>query len=203
MTLLDLILPRRCAGCDAPNTRWCHHCARTTTTLRSVERSSLTTPAYALAPYAGPARRLVLAYKDNRRELASVLGSGLADGLIRLAEQAPAWADDVWLVPAPSRAAAAAGRGGNHMLRAADHTARELARQGIPAHVAPALRVSGTRDSVGLTPSQRTANLRGAVSVIRRNTPRPAPPRSSSTTWSPRVRQPPPACAHSAKRTFR
>ncbi|WP_246477098.1 ComF family protein [Actinokineospora xionganensis] len=62
------------------------------------------------------------------------------------------------------------------MLRAAVHTAGELARHGMTAHVAPALRVAGTRDSVGLTRSQRAANLRGAVSVKRGTTPPPGTP---------------------------
>lgn len=175
MTFLDLILPKHCAGCETPNTRWCPTCARTTS-LREVERSTLTTPTYALAPYAGPARRLVLQYKDNRRELAPILGGCLAQALLRLAESGPTWADDVWLIPAPSRSGAAARRGGNHMLRAATHTAEELARQAMKAHVAPALRVTGTRDSVGLTRTQRAANIHGAVSVRRRSAPPPGTP---------------------------
>ncbi|SDH56841.1 hypothetical protein SAMN05192558_11169 [Actinokineospora alba] len=62
------------------------------------------------------------------------------------------------------------------MLRAATHTARELARHGMNAHVAPALQVTGTRDSVGLTRNQRAANLRGAVTVKPRNAPPPGTP---------------------------
>lgn len=58
------------------------------------------------------------------------------------------------------------------MLLAAGHTARELARRGTPAHVAPALRMApGTRDIGGLSPAQRAANLRGALSVNHRDKP--------------------------------
>lgn len=176
MDFLDLILPRQCAGCRSPNTRWCSRCAHSTT-LRTVERSTLTTPVYALSPYAGPARKLVLAYKDQRRELAPILGRTFAAALIRLAEERPPWADDIWLIPAPSRSSAARRRGGNHMLRAATHTARALARQGIPSHVAPALAMAPrTRDSVGLTAGQRATNLYGALTVTHRNAPPPGTP---------------------------
>lgn len=172
MDLLGLVLPRHCAGCGTPHTRWCVPCARSTDTVRTVERGTLGTPVYALSPYAGPARKLVIAYKDGRRELAPVLGRTFAEALLRLAEDRPPWAEDVWLIPAPSRPSAASRRGGNHMLLAAVHTARELARRGVPAHVAPALRMApGTRDSAGLTPGQRTLNLRGALSVRHRDKP--------------------------------
>ena len=67
-----------------------------------------------------------------------------------------------WLVPVPSRPAAARARGGDHVLR----LCRRLA-DGRPGWaVEPALRLTGrVRDSVGLTPAERAANLAGRLSV--------------------------------------
>ncbi len=67
-----------------------------------------------------------------------------------------------WLVPAPSRPAAARARGGDHVLR----LARALAADRPDVRVAPALALARrTRDSVGLDAAQRAANLEGRLRV--------------------------------------
>jgi predicted amidophosphoribosyltransferase len=176
---LELILPRHCAGCGAPGTRWCPSCAETVDGLWRVDRTALDNgpPVFALAAYGGSARRFVVSYKDRgRRELAPIMGASIADGLTRLADRVP-WGSEVWLVPAPSRSAAARRRGGNHMTAAATYACRILAERGTVAHVAPALRMAArTRDSVGLGPTARAANLRGALSVCPRDAPSPGTP---------------------------
>ncbi|MDQ3576839.1 MAG: hypothetical protein M3443_04395 [Actinomycetota bacterium] len=60
--------------------------------LFAVERTITDTgpPMFALAPYGGSARRLVIAYKDRgRRELAETMGHALSAALPRLAERVP------------------------------------------------------------------------------------------------------------------
>ncbi|CRK59706.1 Competence protein F homolog, phosphoribosyltransferase domain; protein YhgH required for utilization of DNA as sole source of carbon and energy [Alloactinosynnema sp. L-07] len=166
--LLDLLLPRFCAGCRTQGTRWCTPCTDATDGLFTVRRAALEKrpPAHALAPYNGPARRFVIAYKDGRRELAPIMGAHFAKALLRLETR------DVTMVPAPSRWSAARKRGGNHIARAAEHTAKALTNHQITAQVVPALKMAWrTRDSAGLNPIQRAANLHGALTVVRKPPP--------------------------------
>ncbi|MEU8898413.1 ComF family protein [Nocardia sp. NPDC048505] len=161
-TLLDLILPAACAGCDRPGTVWCAACAAELgPPVRVRPRTDPGVPCWALSPYSGPARRAVLAAKERgRRDLSDPLGRALADGLTRLRSERRM----LVLVPAPSRSAAARQRGGDPVVRAARAAARWLP----DCRVAPLLRVwRGVRDSVGLTPYERRHNLRGRISVAR------------------------------------
>jgi predicted amidophosphoribosyltransferase len=156
-SILDLVLPTYCAGCDTPATAWCPDCAASLGVV-PVARPSLGN-AYALADYSGPARRAVIAYKERgRRELSTVLGGALATALPAIR------AGPFTLVPAPSRPSAARARFGQHMTAVAHACARALAKAGHEALVAPVLHLSGrARDSVGLTPEARTANLQGRI----------------------------------------
>ncbi|MCP2274800.1 ComF family protein [Nocardia amikacinitolerans] len=161
--LLDLALPASCAGCGAVGVGWCADCAAALTggPTRVRPRTDPGVPCWALAPYAGPARRAVLAAKERgRRDLAAPLGLAMARGLAGL--RTP---DRVLVVvPAPSRGASARRRGGDPVLRTAHAAAGWLP----DCRVVPMLRVWwGVRDSVGLTPGERQHNLRGRVSVRR------------------------------------
>jgi predicted amidophosphoribosyltransferase len=166
---LDLLLPATCAGCGAHGSACCPSCALVWGNPRPVARGNGGAgPAlYALAPYSGVARRLVLSYKErNRRDLAQPLAARLASALPYLPE---AEADDTgawWIVPVPSRRAAARARGGSHMLRLARECAAAMAAAGRIAMVAPALELAaGVRESVGLDRAARQANLGGRVRV--------------------------------------
>jgi predicted amidophosphoribosyltransferase len=156
-SILDLLVPNYCAGCDVPGTSWCTDCAGSLGVF-PVARPGLD-DAYALAGYAGAARRAVLAYKEKgRHELSAVLGAALATALPTIR------AGPFTVVPAPSRPAAARARYGQHMTAVARACAVALARAGHRASVAPVLRLSGrARDSVGLDPDARAANLRGRL----------------------------------------
>jgi predicted amidophosphoribosyltransferase len=105
---------------------------------------------YALAGYDGAARRAVIAYKERgRRELATPFGRLLAEALDKL----PGGAERI--VPVPSRPAAARRRGGQHMLLVAERTGKP---------VWPVLRLDRrAKDSVGLDPAERAANLAGRL----------------------------------------
>jgi predicted amidophosphoribosyltransferase len=165
--LVDLILPRRCAGCGTPDTVWCPWCARTLGAPQPVARPGLAR-AYALAEYRGPPRHAVLAYKERgRRELAAHLGRAVAAALPAIR------AGPVVLVPAPSRPAAARARGGQHMTT----VARRCAAQLSGTEVVPALRLDGkAADSVGLAAPARAANLLGRLRVDPRHRPPPGVP---------------------------
>ena len=164
--LLDLVVPGRCAGCGTDGPSLCTGCAALLGPVRQVPAGPGLPPVYALGRYHGPLRTALLAYKERgRRELADPFGRAIADGLRQLQREHA----EVCLVPVPSRAAAARRRGGDHVRRLAAASAAALAADGVPAAVAPALRLAGgVRDSVGLDPAARVANLAGRVR------PRPA-----------------------------
>ncbi len=89
----------------------------------------------------------------------------------------PPPAGTLWLVPAPSRALASRKRGGHHMARVAAQVAGHLAAHGVPAAVAPALRLTRrAEDSVGLAPAARVANLARHLSVDPAGVPPPGAP---------------------------
>jgi predicted amidophosphoribosyltransferase len=155
--LLDLLLPGSCGGCGALGPGWCPACS---TQLGPPSSPLLVGElvAVAVGRYRGPLRSAVLAYKERgRRDLAAPLA-----GLLAATLPAGAPPDGWWLVPAPSRPAAARPRGGDHVLRLCRH----LARADPGLHVAAALRLSRrARDSVGLDAAQRAENLAGRLRV--------------------------------------
>ncbi|WP_433629612.1 ComF family protein [Nocardia sp. CA-120079] len=158
-TLLDLILATACAGCGVAGAGWCVDCAATLAgpPMRVRPRADPDVPCWALAPYAGPARRVVLAAKEHgRRDLAEPVGLALACALARLRDDERS----LVLIPAPSRRVSARRRGGDPVVR----TTRAAARWLPDSRVIPMLRVWwGVRDSVGLTIGERQHNLRGRI----------------------------------------
>ncbi|PZS21531.1 MAG: amidophosphoribosyltransferase [Pseudonocardiales bacterium] len=189
--LLDLLLPVDCGGCGVPGALLCSDCA---VLLGAPVRvyppcCGADAPVYALGAYRGRLRTALLAYKERgRRDLAAPLGAALASALLHLPNLAAPGGSrsldadcgkrgldyrslhperrgtGVCLVPVPSRGAAAARRGGQHVTLLAQRAAAALACAGVAAAVAPALRVApGVRDSVGLGVAARQANLAGRV----------------------------------------
>jgi predicted amidophosphoribosyltransferase len=174
--LLDLLLPVDCGGCDAPGAVLCGDCAAVLRAPFQVHPPSCpaTPPVYALGTYHDPLRAAVLAYKERgRRDLATPLGLALASALLQLRSLHPdCGAGAGWLVPVPSAPAAAGRRGGQHVELLARRAAAALAGAGLAAAVAPALRMgTGVRDSVGLAPAARRANLAGRVLARRAGLP--------------------------------
>ena len=149
---LDLLAPRACAGCDRPDFLLCSSC-------RSLLFRPLwvPAPAYALglalacAPYRGPVRRIILAWKDHDNrpldgplgqvmaELAPVL-SRLIDPLLR-----PKPAGAILVVPAPSSAASLRRRGRIHLQPILLSLVQALQRQGLDARAEPALIMDSVR----------------------------------------------------------
>jgi predicted amidophosphoribosyltransferase len=155
--LVDLVLPGDCAGCGAPVQPWCQQCRAQ---LGPPTRPPLSGGPVVLAVgrYTGPLRSALLRYKERgRRDIAGPLGALLTVAVDEAVGPAP-----VWLVPAPSRPAAARARGGDHVAR----LCRAVAARRPGVRVARPLRLgSGARDSVGLDAEQRAANLAGRVRV--------------------------------------
>lgn len=165
--LLDLVLPGDCAGCGEPGPVWCAPCRGRCGTPSWVELPGGPT-VLAAGRYRGPLRTALLRYKErDRRDLAGPLAQLLGGPVAELARPAPAL---TWLVPAPSRPAAARARGGDHVLR----LCRELAAARPELRVARALRLTRrARDSVGLDARERAANLEGRLRVRAAGLPPP------------------------------
>lgn len=188
--LLDLLVPSGCAGCGVAGPALCSGCGALLAGAPSrVRLPGTDPPVYALGRYRGPLRETVLAYKERgRRELSRPLGAALSRALLSPAlpgalstalpaVRSPALpaalspalpvadpAAGLWLVPVPSRAFAVRRRGTDHVRALAETTAAALAARGVPAAVAPALKLArGARDSVGLDAPARAANLSGRI----------------------------------------
>lgn len=177
-TLTDLFLPIHCAGCTAYGSSLCVRCLATFDGPFPVQRPDVGPPIHALGTYRDTVRTIILCFKERgRRDLAHPLGALMAAILPTLDDVRPARDGTWWLVPAPSKPRAARRRGGSHMLALARATAAALARDGRPAAVAPALRLtSGARDSAGLDAVERRANLTGRVKFHAPGAPPPGTP---------------------------
>jgi predicted amidophosphoribosyltransferase len=118
-------------------------------------------PPWAVAPYAGPVRQLIVAHKERGLAgLAGPLGAALARAVLAAAVQG----EPVLLVPVPSSRASVRRRGEDPTLRIARAAAREATRRGAAAHCLRALRHRRrVADQAGLTATGRAANLDGAL----------------------------------------
>ena len=167
--LLDLVLPRSCAGCDAPGAGLCADCrlllgGRPLGLVRPEPCPAGLPPLAARTAYDGAVRRLLVAHKERgQTRLARPLGAALAGAVQVLGVRGP-----VVLCPAPSARSAVRARGHDHALQLARAAARTLTAGGCPA-TALALLVPGrlVADQSGLDSAARAANLAGALRVRR------------------------------------
>lgn len=170
--LVDLVLPRTCAGCGAPGVFLCRGCAGL------LARPHLATPrrfpegfppTVAAGAYDGPVRPAVVAFKERgRAELARPLGTALALAVGAVVAAVPGQpATRVLLVPVPSSARALRDRGRDHVRELAVHAVHELRSAGVPADQRRLLRRRGrVRDSAELSVAQRRANLAGTFELV-------------------------------------
>lgn len=153
----ELVLPKRCAGCGAAGEMLCAACKRELAVppRRVFPNTPTHAPVFALGPYAGAHRGVVLAMKERRHlavrpHVGAVLDAALA--YLEARGEIPA---DAVLVPAPTRERSARERGGDPVEQLCRATGRK---------VAPVLRLeAGTADQSGLDEAGRRANLSGAV----------------------------------------
>lgn len=171
--LVDLLLPRRCAGCGAPSGPLCHCC---TGLLGAAPRAYPPRPAplglpppWAAARYEGSVKTMIVAYKERgRTDLARPLGAALAravlaayGGVERARRRAP-----VVLVAVPSARPAVRRRGHDPNLGIAAAAVTELRRQGVASESLQALaHVRSVADQAELGARARWDNVCGALAV--------------------------------------
>ncbi|MFY1697873.1 MULTISPECIES: ComF family protein [unclassified Solwaraspora] len=194
-SLVDLVLPTRCAGCGSTaaaraaaevrvRLRYgvCDDCVAQVLRLRP--RSVRPTPAppglpdcVALGEYAGVLRELLLAYKERgRHRLARPLGRLLAAAVAATAADRTR---PVLLVAVPSTAAAVRARHGDHLRRITRYAVAALRADGWRVSVARPLRALPRPDSAGLDSAGRLASARAGFRHRRvgLDTRRPPDPR--------------------------
>lgn len=131
----DLFLPRACVACGSPGTWWCPECAATCAPEPAERRLAPDLAAVAALPYAGAARAVVLAHKNDQvRALGDVLAEWLAAALDALPSAGRHGADNgpaLVVIPATSRSRRARG------FDPVADVARRVARtRGLPVHPA-------------------------------------------------------------------
>lgn len=172
-------MPVACPGCGALDVLWCPACeallcgppARVEATAPRLDRLDgvPVLPVWALAPYSGPVREVVVAWKDRgRADLDRLVGPPVRAAARAVATAAaPAAAGrPLLVVGAPSTAASRRARGRDHVRALARAAAAGLHNAGLDATVVPALARRGRgRDQVGLGARARARNLTGSVAT--------------------------------------
>lgn len=173
MALLDLVLPRRCAGCEAsvPVSSLhplCPACAETVppASLRAILDPAPPgmPPAWAGAAYEGPVRSALLAAKERGRGgIDALMGSLLSRSLVSAAAALPS---AVVAVPVPCSPLSRRHRRDDVVLRWSRRACRLARAAGVQVRLAPALRHNrAVRDQGGLSAVDRVSNLAGALVV--------------------------------------
>ncbi|MER6202260.1 ComF family protein [Streptomyces sp. NPDC001586] len=177
--LAGLVLPVDCAGCGAVRVLVCAGCRETLSgagagPVRPSPRPAGLPVVRAAAVYEGGVRALLLAHKERGAlPLAGVLGEALAGAVLAGGPvggpvRAGPPAAEVALVPVPSARRQVRARGHDPARRIALAAAGRLRRAGVPARVAPVLRLRrAVADQAGLGARQRRENLAGALTVCR------------------------------------
>lgn len=132
----DLFLPRACVGCGSPGTWWCPECDAACEPEPAARRVAPDLTAVSALPYAGAARAVVLAHKNDQvRALGNVLAEWLAAALAALA--LTGWdrtGRAVTLVPVPATGRSRRARGFDPVAEVT-----RLAGGGLGLPVRPAL----------------------------------------------------------------
>ena len=156
--LLDFVFPSRCAVCDSLGPNLCADCSEV---LRPVPHAFVRGPVVGrAATYLSPeVSKLLVSFKDRGQ---SALVNDLNELIAPLVAELASFSEAVHLVPAPSRVENFARRGFTPSVV----LARALSNQVSNAHVLNCLVLAkDVKDQVGLTSSQRHANLAGSMSL--------------------------------------
>lgn len=171
-TIRDLLLPRGCAGCDAPDQVLCPRCR--SLFARAYRREfpvGMLGFLYACARYEGPVRHAVLAWKDHGDvECDHVFGAILGDLVVSMLSgrvMTVMTADAVVVVPAPSSLRSMRARQRWHTLALARSVAAVLRTHGVDARMRAILRTRGiSHKSVEtVTAAQRADRIGGHIEV--------------------------------------
>ncbi|MCL3862668.1 ComF family protein [Actinotalea sp. K2] len=179
--LSRLVLPVECPGCGEWDVPVCDACravldgppVRCEEDVPRLDRMDglAPLPVWALASYAGPARGLVLGWKDRGRvdltglmvEAVHRVGAEVAPSLVG-AVLGPG-GGRLLVVPVPTTAAARRRRGADLVRRLAVGLVDGLCQGGLDAGLAPVLARRRARDQVGLGARARARNSAGSVRV--------------------------------------
>ncbi|MFD3761868.1 ComF family protein [Streptomyces sp. NPDC058622] len=184
--LAGLVLPVDCAGCGAARVLLCPDCGDALSgagagPVRPSPRPEGLPVVHAAAAYEGGVRAALLAHKERGAlPLAGALGGALAAAVLAGCGEPGAGAGagvgagvgagmgELVLVPVPSTRRQVRARGHDPTRRIALAAAGRLRRAGVPARVAPVLRLRrAVADQAGLGARQRRENLDGALAVCR------------------------------------
>ncbi|WP_327262750.1 phosphoribosyltransferase family protein [Streptomyces sp. NBC_01232] len=181
--LAGLVLPVDCAGCGAVRVLVCADCRDGLSGAGAGPVRPSPCPVglpgvWARAGYDGAVRGLLLAHKERGAlPLAGVLGAALAGAVLAAGAEGAGGtpgadggrgAGEVALVPVPSARRQIRARGHDPARRIALAAAGRLRRAGVPARVAPVLRLRrAVADQAGLGARERRENLTGALAVRR------------------------------------
>ncbi|KFI93149.1 putative phosphoribosyl transferase domain protein [Bifidobacterium saguini DSM 23967] len=173
----NVLLPRGCAGCDAPDDILCADCLGlfAQCRLRDLEVESATAgaglPVWSAAIYQGVARHAILEWKDHDDvELDAVFSQIMEALTLRcgiVQRCAAAGCTSVLVVPAPSSRASMRRRGRWHTLPLAQAVVNALQSQSIAAMMTQALesRASGGRSVQQISSAQRAQRIGGNIHV--------------------------------------
>ena len=159
--LLDFVFPSRCAVCESLGPNLCEGCRGVLRPYpHKFERGPLIGSA---ATYLSPeVSKLLIAFKDRGQ---SALVRELAELIKPLTLELSQIREQVYLVPAPSRAENYSRRGFSPSVL----LARAIVKSVSHARVMNCLVLSATvKDQVGLTSSERQTNLAGSMSLNQR-----------------------------------
>ncbi|MFI2103404.1 ComF family protein [Isoptericola sp. NPDC019693] len=178
-----LVVPVSCPGCGALDVPWCPACEallrgdpdRVEAAAPRLDRLDgvPALPVWALGPYTGPVRELVVAWKDRgRADLDRLVGPPVrsaARAAVAAQVAHAAGGRPLLVVGAPSTASSRRARGRDHVRVLAQAAAAGLRDAGRPAADVAALgRRARGRDQVGLGARDRARNLTGSVTVRHR-----------------------------------
>ena len=156
--LLDFVFPSRCAICEALGPNLCADCREV---LAPAPHAFKRGPVFGLAAtYLSPeVSKLLVSFKDRGQ---SALVSDFDELIAPLVAELASFSESINLVPAPSRLENFARRGFTPSVV----LARAISNQVSNTRVLNCLLLAkDVKDQVGLTSSQRQANLAGKMSV--------------------------------------
>ncbi len=166
----DVVLPRGCAGCDAPDAVVCGECRELLdrTVVFDMPGTSIGR-GYACAWYGGAVRRVILGWKDHHdEECDGPLSEAMAVLAVRCLQATVGGMRTVLVVPAPSSSASVHRRGRRHTTVLAAAVARACRDMGIDARVVPLLTMDHVRGrSVQMGGGQRSRRVSGRIAVRR------------------------------------
>jgi len=156
--LLNFVLPSRCASCDRPGSDLCDQChSEISIELHEFQIHEL--PGFAVTKYTPLISNILIAFKEKGQFALSKTLAGLFSEIISLL---PKFESPVYLVPAPSSPENLARRGFQPALLLATEIAKKYPEFRVMNSLVFSRKV---RDQVGLSGSQRLANLDSSMKL--------------------------------------